>query len=160
MTTRLSGKPPPKAVEYEIVVKDTGETPVKVEKIADAGVPGCATAPLKPGLAPGEEVVEASCSDAFTKAGTFTNVATVEGNHKSKESHKVETELKDAGFEAVKKQRFAGGAFVTSKLSGRPPAKTVEYEIVVKNTGEVPVKVETITDASVPGCEATPKVVK
>ena len=110
---------------------------MKLEKITDAGVPGCATAPVKPN-GPGEEVVEASASAAYTKAGTFTNVAVVEGNHKQKESNKVEVELEPTqGFEVVKKQRFAGEWSVCDgQAVGRTPPQTVEYEVFVRNTGK------------------------
>ncbi len=155
-TAKLTGVPP-KTVEYEIVVKNTGETTLAVEKITDANVPACDKAPLKSPLAAGEEAVEATCSMTYPKGGTFTNVALVEGNKKPKESPPVEVELEpQTKFEVIKKQKFStGGSFTTEKLKGVPPA-TVEYEIVVKNTGETTLAVEKITDANVPACDKAP----
>src|SRR5208282_5347665 len=42
------------------------------------------------------------------------------------------------GFEVVQEQRFVGEvAFTSGRLVGKPPA-TVEYAVVVKDTGETP----------------------
>ena len=74
-------------------------------------MPGCEAAPKVAEVKSGEEVVEASCSAAYTKAGTFTNVAAVEGNHKQKESNKVEA---GTDARALKWSRSSGlwGSFV------------------------------------------------
>ncbi len=157
-TAKLKGKAP-KTVEYEIIVKNTGEASLAVEKVTDANVPACDRAPgLKTPLASNEEAVESTCSKEYPNAGTFTNVAIVEGNKKPKESPPVEVELEkpSEGFEVIKMQRFAGEpTYTTKKLVGKVP-KTVEYEIIVKNTGEASLAVEKVSDANVPACDRAP----
>src|SRR5208283_5649279 len=130
-------------------VKNTGETTLKLEKIADANCSPI-TGPAKSELAPGEEAVEYTCSRELVKAGSYTNVAIVTGNGKETTSNEVEVELeKQSGFEVVKEQRFAGEAsFTTEKLVSSKIPNTVEYEILVKNTGETTLKVEKVADAN------------
>ena len=56
-------------------------------------------------------------------------------------------------FEVEVLQRFSGEATYTEeRLTGKAPAK-LEYEVTVTNSGSVPVKVESITDALVSGCQ-------
>ena len=56
-------------------------------------------------------------------------------------------------FEVEVLQRFSGEASYTEeRLTGKAPAK-LEYEVTVTNTGSVPVKVESILDAQISGCQ-------
>ena len=109
---------------------------MKVEISHGCEPKGCEAAPK--GLKPksGEEVVEVSRSAAYRKAGTFTNVAVVEGNHKIRNPTRSKSNWSHQGFEVVKKQRLLGALFVTGRLSGKTPPQTVEYEVVVKDTGK------------------------
>src|SRR5208282_6020189 len=101
----------PNIAEYEIIVKNTGKTKLKVEKLTDSECSSTPGEPEKPELDAGEEAVEFKCSRELPKAEIYTNIATVEANKKSKESNAVEVELKHEpveGFEVTKQQRFAG----------------------------------------------------
>ena len=77
----LRGKAP-LTVEYEIVVSNTEEeVPVKVDKIEDSLVPGCATPPKQHEVKLGENgVVEATCSHTIAEPlQEFENQAIVRG---------------------------------------------------------------------------------
>ena len=151
---KLTSTKIPNTVEYEIIVKNTGETKLKVEKLTD---PECTTVPVgpqAPELAPGAEAVEYTCSRELTAAGTYTNVALVKGNEKEEPSNKVEVKVEKEAFQVIKKQRFAGEAnYTEAKLTSTKIPNTVEYEIIVKNTGETKLKVEKLTD---PQCTTVP----
>ena len=148
----------PLAVEYEIVVTNTGKVPVTVESIKDVNVPGCeTTSPKQPEVKVGESaVVESTCSHTITGEGeTFKNAATVKVNGKEETPEEVESKTKlEPHFAVEKLQKIAGGSFTKEPVEGVAPL-TVEYEIVVTNTGKVPVTVESIKDVNVPGCETT-----
>jgi len=133
-------------VEYLITVTDTGETAVRLERITDAN---CSNihGPSKGVLAPGGSATY-TCEHKLTEAGTWTNVAAVEGNEKERPSEEVEVEAKQPEFTVQKLQRFAGQeTYVKTKLIGLVGEK-VEYEIVVTDTGETAIKLEKITDAN------------
>jgi uncharacterized repeat protein (TIGR01451 family) len=76
-------------VDYEIVVTNTGEAPLKVEAIVDVNCTNI-HGPGKSVLATGESTTY-TCEHKLTEAGTYTNVATVAGNEKAKESNSVST---------------------------------------------------------------------
>ncbi len=157
-TAKLVGKAPD-TVEYEIVVKNTGDTTLEVGEILDTNAPGCKGVAKLRKLAPGEEAVEATCSMEYKTVGAFKNVAVVFTSGGKGESNEVEAVLEGGttGFELIKEQRFAGEkAFTKSKLVGKAPA-TVEYEIVVKNTGGTTLDVEEVGDAQVPACDEVAK---
>ncbi len=146
-TAKLTGKPRA-TVEYEILVKNTGERTLHVEGLVDAD---CTTPPAGPAnaeLAPGEEDAEYTCSRELTTGGVYPNVATVIANGTERPSDEVVAELeKQTAFEVITQQRLAGEtAYTTAKLTGKPRA-TVEYEILVKNTGETRLHVEGLVDA-------------
>ena len=131
------------AVNYEIVVTNTGNVPLKFGKLSDANCENIAPA--------GEEEIAVSahetytCNHVLTKVGAYTNEATVTGTpesgtpvitHTSKQVV-VEVPAKPA-FTIEKLQKLAGEpSFTKSELTGTI-GQTVEYEIVIENTGNVP----------------------
>ena len=154
----LTGKAPAK-LEYEITVTNSGAVPVKVESIVDAQVSGCQTPPPKQAeVKVGETaVVEAVCSRSVGKeGGTVKNAATVKAAGKEETTGEVEALVEgEARFETELRERVAGPtAFTKGPLLGPAPL-TVEYEILVTNSGSVTEKVEKIRDEHVKGCETT-----
>jgi uncharacterized repeat protein (TIGR01451 family) len=76
-------------VDYEILVTNTGEAPLKLELIVDVNCTNM-QGPGKGVLAAGESTTY-TCEHKLTEAGTYTNVATVAGNEKAQESNPVST---------------------------------------------------------------------
>ena len=147
-------------VDYEIVVTNTGETPMKFSDFTDAkcdpgtigGGPGAAE------IAPGESTIY-TCDHVLTSEGKYVNEATVTGTPpgetaKTKTSNPVEVEVPPPPhvfeFTIEKLQEVMGSGFTKSKLTGQV-GETVKYEIVVTNTGNVPVTFSNFTD---PNCDA------
>ena len=147
-------------VEYEILVTNTGDTPLSLSGFSD---PHCDAGTLHGG--PGAELLPAGgetiydCSHTLTSAGKWLNTATVEGLPPSggqigRESNTVEVEVpapqRESAFTVDKLQRIAGeGSFTHSPLTSTV-GRTVEYEIVVQNTGQVPI---TLSGFSDPKCD-------
>ena len=132
-------------VFYKIIVKNTGEASLKLEHISD---PNCTNivGPAKEVLASGESTFY-TCEHVLTEVGTYTNVATVTGNEKPKESNKVVVKVPAEAFTVEKEQKITG-EFTKAELTGKI-GQTVFYKIIVKNTGEASLKLESISD---PNC--------
>ena len=148
-TSKLTGKLG-ETVDYEIIVTNTGEAALKLEKMTDANCTGI-SGPGKTQLAAGESTTY-TCEHVLTSVGTWTNEAEVEGNHKTEKTNKVEVEVPAVeAFTVEKEQKLSGeGAFTTSKLTGKL-GETVDYEIIVTNTGNVALTLEKMTDANCTG---------
>ena len=86
--------------------------------------------------------------------GTYTNEASIEGNEGTgtKTSNKVTTKVPaEPSFTIEKQQKIAGeGTFATSEVSGKL-GQTVEYKVIVKNTGNVPLKFGALKDTNCEG---------
>jgi hypothetical protein len=148
-------------VQYEMIVKNTGSEPLAFSSFTDAR---CDPGTLAGG--PGEALVAArgsttyTCSHVLNAVGTYTNEAAVTGTppgeapitHVSNQVEVVVPGPNGAFFVVEKLQRIAGSgaAFTTAPLTGAI-GQTVEYEIVVINTGKEPV---TVTNFSDPHCDA------
>ena len=132
-------------VSYEIVVKNTGEVPIKLEKITD---PKCTNIAGPPNVDPGPgESTTYTCEHVITEAdvGTkYRNVATVQAGKKPEESNEVVVHVPVKGFKVEKLQKISG-EYSTTALTGMP-GQTVDYEVIVTNTGEVPIKLEKLSD--------------
>ncbi len=147
-------------VDYEIVVTNTGDEPLTFSSLSDprcdpgtiAGGPGSAS------VLPGESTTY-TCSHVLASVGTYTNVGTVAGTPSGEgpithSSPPVEVEVRPApapSFTIRKLQEIAGTStgFTTETLTGAV-GQTVDYEIVVENTGNVPLALSTFTD---PRCD-------
>ena len=71
----------------------------------------------------------------------------MKGGEKEKETPPVEVEVGEPKFEIHKEQRIQGeGSFTTAKLSSEA-GKKVEYQVVVKNTGNTTLKFSALKDA-------------
>jgi hypothetical protein len=145
-------------VEYEIVIKNTAHVP---ETFSDFSDPHCdagtvAGGPGSAALAP-EASATYTCRHVLTSVGVYSNeatvtAATVGGAPLTQTSNKVVVEVPSEEALAVEKlQRIAGGAgnFTSAPLVAMI-GETVEYQITVRNTGNVAMTLTTFSD---PRCD-------
>ena len=149
-------------VDYEIVVKNTGNVPLTLSNFSDpnceagtlAGGPG--EAALAPGPAPTLGASSTyTCSRALAAPGSYSNVASDtatpppgDGSPITSTSNTVVVNVPlEPGFSIEKLQKIAGGSggFTTSPLAGEV-GQTIDYEIVVKNTGDLPLTFSNFSD--------------
>jgi uncharacterized repeat protein (TIGR01451 family) len=139
-------------VEYEIVVKNTGNVPLSFSSFSDPHCEGITGGPGASAVGPGEATTY-TCTHSPLSVGTWTNTASVEGSEGtgSETSNEVIVIVpREPSFTIKKLQRIAGEpSFTTSELTGTT-AETVEYEIIVTNTGNVPLSFSSFSD---PHCE-------
>ena len=142
-------------VEYEIVVRNTGNTPLQFSHFQDANCEGISGGPGEKFVQPGEATVF-TCSHKLTAPGTWVNAAVIQGNEGTgkKESNEVVVKVPAAppvpGFTIEKLQQLGGGPFTKSELTGAI-GETVKYEIIVRNTGEVTLKLSNFKDENCEG---------
>jgi hypothetical protein len=157
-TTPLTAKEG-ETVDYQIVVTNTGHVNETFTSFSDphcdpgtiAGGPGVTS------VGPGESTTF-TCSHVLTTVGSYTNEATITGNtvggHPVVEtSNQVVVTVGPnvaavSAFTIEKLQRIgAGTSFTTATLTGSVGA-TIEYEIIVKNTGNASLKLSGFSDAN------------
>ncbi len=101
-------------MEYKITVTNTGNTTLKFEALKDAKCTNFSPALGAFELAPAEAKIY-TCEHVLIEGDgpIYTNVATVKGGEKEKETPPVEVEVKETHeFEIKKEQRIAGEAVV------------------------------------------------
>ena len=139
-------------VLYKITVSDTGETTLKFGALKDAKCTNI--------LPAGETTLEPGKSETFTcehvltkadaeaNGGVYENVALIKGGEKEKESPPVKVKVEEEGVSIEKLQEIKGSGkgFTKAELEGEK-GQTVDYEIVVKNTGNVKLKFGALVDA-------------
>ena len=141
-------------VDYEIVIENTGNVPLRFSSFSDPTCEGIAGGPGSSPVAP-EESTTYTCTHTLTSVGAWTNKASVEGNEGTgpKTSNEVIVNVKappEPSFVIEKLQKLAGELSVTkSPLTGKI-GQTVDYEIVIENTGNVPLTFSSFSD---PTCE-------
>jgi uncharacterized repeat protein (TIGR01451 family) len=142
-------------VEYEIIVTNTGNTPLEFTNFTDTKCSGIGGGPTKP-VQPGQSTIY-TCTHTLTSVGTWTNTGRVTGNEGTgtKESNEVVVKVpppaKHPEFTIEKLQRLEGEAnFTKNELTGQL-GQTVEYEIIVTNTGNVTLKFSNFTDTKCEG---------
>jgi hypothetical protein len=142
-------------VDYEIVVKNTANVAETFSEFADTH---CDPGTIAGG--PGSSLVAAgqsttyTCDHALTAVGSYTNEASVSGTSAGgtpvkHTSNQVVVEVPpERAFTIEKQQEIMGSAsgFTTSSLTGAI-GQTVEYQIVVKNTGNEALTFSSFTDA-------------
>jgi uncharacterized repeat protein (TIGR01451 family) len=151
-------------VDYEIIVTNTSSVAETFTAFTDAH---CDTGTIEGGpgssaLAPGQSTTY-TCDHVLTSVGSYVNEATVTGNTvggkpRTQTSNQVvvttgvkKLVVPEPGFTIEKRQRIGGGtSFTTASLTGTV-GSTVEYEIVVKNTGNVGLTFSSFSD---PNCDA------
>jgi hypothetical protein len=145
-------------VNYQIVVTNTGKVTLTFSEFTDPKCdPGTiAGGPGKSHVATGESTTY-TCSHVLSEVGAYTNEATVTGTtlvgtSLTQTSNQVVAEVPPrSGFLPEKRQRIGGvGEFTASPLTGAI-GQTVEYQIKVKNTGNVALAFGSLQD---PQCDA------
>jgi len=146
-------------VDYEVIVTNTGNTSLTFSNFTDANCGSIAGGPVGP-LASGESATY-TCSHLLGPADgghAYDNNATVtgtpppeQGSPITQTSNTVVVNVAfnpEPGFSIEKLQHIAGsgGGFTNATLKSKPE-ETIEYEIVVKNTGNVPLTLSSFTDA-------------
>ena len=140
-------------MEYKITVTNTGGTTLKFGALKDAKCTNISPALGNVVRRPGESEQASRANTCWSKAMglIYTNVATIEGGGKEKETPPVEVEVEHPSFSIHKEQRIAGEAgFTTAKLVSEP-GKKVEYKIMVSNTGNTTLKFGALKDAKCSG---------
>ena len=148
-------------VDYQVIVKDIGETTLAMSDFTDAhcdpgtiaGGPGSAL------LAPGEQSIY-TCQHVLASVGKYINEASVTatppgGPAVTESSLRVEVTVGPppaaaavvVGFTVGKRQRVGGAGDFTAAPLAATVGQTVEYEIVVSNTGSAPLTFAHFTDA-------------
>jgi uncharacterized repeat protein (TIGR01451 family) len=129
-------------VPYEIVVENTGGVDLTDVKVTDLLAPGCARVigPLAAGASQ-----TYSCTAPNVLAG-FTNIACVAGEADGVTV--TDCDPSTVKIPAIDISKQAEGPDSRIVASG----STVEYQIIVTNTGEVALTGVTVTDLQVPGC--------
>ena len=151
-------------VEYEIVVTNSGNVPLTLTEFSDPNCEGVSGGPGSAELAPGAKTTY-TCTRVLESPGPHLNTAEVQGdppygdgNPVSSTSNTVTVETSSLpanptpAFSIEKLQRIQGGSgsYTTSELTGATIGQTVEYEIVVTNTGNVPLTLGSFSD---PKCD-------
>ena len=139
-------------VEYKIIVRNTGNVPLKFTAIKDTGCEGISpTGATEVTVAGKEEFF--TCTHTLTSVGSYDNEASIEGNEGTgtKTSNKVVAKVPaEPSFAIEKQQKIAGESSYTSgELTGKL-GQAVEYKITVKNTGNLALKFTALKDS---GCE-------
>ena len=143
-------------VDYEIIVKNTGNISLKFGPLQDSGCAGIAGGASE--LGAGKETTF-TCTHTLTAVGSYSNEASIEGSEGTgtKTSNKVIAKvLAEPAFTIEKLQRIAGeSSFTKNEVSGKV-GQVVDYEIIVKNTGNVPLKFSEFTDSNCEHIEGGP----
>ena len=138
-------------MNYLVVVKNTGNVSLKFSTLKDSGCEGILPSGTSE-LAAGKEE-SFTCSHTLSSAGTYNNEASIEGNEGTgtKTSNKVTVKIPPKPAYTIEKpQRLSGeNAYNKNELSGKYGQK-VEYKILVKNTGNIPLTFGALKDT---GCE-------
>ena len=140
-------------VEYRITVKNTGNTTLKFEALKDAKCTNFSPALAAFVLAPGRKRSTRANTCWWKATGRSTRTwRPMKAGEKEKPSKEVEVEVKERHeFEIEKEQRMQGeGSFTTAKLSSEA-GKKVEYQMVVKNTGNTTLKFSALKDTKCSG---------
>jgi hypothetical protein len=150
-------------VEYQITVTNTSTVPETFTAFTDAHCDSgtIAGGPGASAVGPGESTIY-TCDHVLTSVGTYVNEATVTGNTVggqplTQTSNQVVVNVAakpsriEPSFTIEKRQRIgSASSYATAPLTA-PVGATVEYEIVVKNTGNIPLKLSGFSD---PNCDA------
>jgi hypothetical protein len=141
-------------VDYQIIVSNSGNVPLFLSAFSD---PNCEAETIAGGqgetpLAAGEKTVY-TCSRKLTESGFYKNIASVTGTPEGgKAIAAVSNEVVVAvsakpQFEVSKLQEVAGTTTgYTGSVLSATVGQTIDYEIVVKNTGGVALVLSEFTD--------------
>ena len=159
-TSELTGKIG-QTVDYEIIVKNTGNVSLKFGKLSDANCTSIAPSGEETIAVGGEETY--TCHHELTAVGSYSNEASdtgtpPEGPPITHESNTVVVKVpSEPSFTIDKLQEIKGSdaGFTTSELTGKV-GQTVDYEIIVTNTGNVPLTMSEFNDLNCEMMEGGP----
>ncbi len=137
-------------VDYELIVKNTGNTPLTFSDFTDTKCVEIVEGRSE--LLPGEETTY-TCHHVITEVGDWVNEGTITGTPPG-EAPIVHTSnqvvVYDALFKIEKLQRLSSNdPFTTFELTGTV-GQVVQYEIVVTNTSEIALTFSNLSD---PNCQ-------
>ena len=137
-------------VEYEVIVFNTGNVPIKFAALKDSGCED-----ISPSGGTELDVDESetfTCEHTLTSTGEYTNEASIEGNEgaSTRTSNKVTVKVQEARFTIEMLQRLHGETSYTKSELTAGVGQTVEYAVIVKNAGAVTLKFAALKDG---GCE-------
>ena len=138
-------------VEYKIIVKNTGNVSITFGSLKDGACSGISPSGSTE-LAPGKEEAF-TCTHTLTSVGTYTNEASIEGCEGigTKTSNKVTVKVTaKPSFTIEKQQKVAGESSYTTAEKTAEVGQSMNYLIVVKNTGNIALKFSALKDS---GCE-------
>jgi hypothetical protein len=145
-SSELTGKVG-QTVDYNIVVRNTGSVSLKFSKLTDANCENIAPSGEVELAAGGEQTY--TCDHMLSAVGSDTNEASITGNEGTgtQTSNKVVVNVVKTSFAIAKEQKIEGEAgFTSSELTGKV-GQTVDYHIIVTNTGNVPLTFSNFVDA-------------
>ena len=152
-------------VDYELVVKNTGNVPLSFgsEDVVDKNCGAISGGPASGTLEVGAQATY-TCTHVLEEVGSYANKAELSGTppvgdgppitHTSN-TVVVEVPLPPAlpapafALEKLQQLAGAGGSYTSAQLSGAV-GQTVDYEIIVKNDGNVPLTFSSFSD---PQCD-------
>ncbi len=164
-------------VDYEVIVTNTGNTSLEFGPLADKNCGGIAGGPGEATLEPGESTMY-TCSYQLTKAdeeaGGHCNRAAITGGVPSENDGDTLADAAPNGIteisntvcvtvpaepsfsiEKLQEIEGSGGSFTTAELTGKV-GQTVDYEIIVTNTGNTSLEFSEFEDAKCGGIEGGP----
>jgi uncharacterized repeat protein (TIGR01451 family) len=148
-------------IDYEIVVHNTGNVPLVFSEFLDTHCGSLTGGPGSNTVAKGATTIY-HCNHVLTEAGTYTNAATVSAKASSGTgetvTHTSNTVVAEVlpppkpSFQIHKLQKIDGSnaEFTASPLLAAS-GQTVDYEIILTNTGNTPLTFSGFVDE---GCEA------
>jgi hypothetical protein len=144
------------SVEYEIVVTNTSDSSLSFSELEDEDCQGISPAG-ETELQPGKSETF-TCQELLLEPEPWTNQAEIEGGDESQLSNTVvvevteaeeapeeEPEMPEFRIEKLQRLKGEGGGFSTDFLTGRS-GQTVEYEVVVQNTGNTSLSFPALQD--------------
>ncbi len=140
-------------VEYEVIVENTGTVTLKYAALKDGECENIAPSGGTELAAGRSETF--TCEHTLTSTGQYTNEAAIEGNEgtATRTSNRVTVDIPcGCGRLTIEElQKMEGEAFYTQSTLTGEIDQTVDYEIIVDNTGDVTLRFKSLSDANCTG---------